>query len=676
MSSVHSARQTVKRAKPAKRNDSTGKAPVPTKPLVKEGHPLPLVPMGDRVPFVVAAWDVLPDDTHELFELPYQHGMVGPFYNALASRYGVSTRSAAQTRELIRFAGLLGYMCEREGTGRISSVIFAKEASGLSRNPSKRVTLAASRSKRRTEVLVQDDGTHCNGQVLQRLIEAAAERGDVELRDFQDKRPGRPECSRRVLLVQEPLRELYRASPGNQHVDLSGGWERTVNQSLVGRSCGRRQYEHHGWCSREIRELRAIEGEVDRYNAGVDGGIGTYWRGQYFAFAGSVTRHHLVFQRTVKLGGRMYSPLQNLPSRQRLELSLQGSPAYEEDFSALHPTLVLHQRGLVAPDNLYDFVTCDGLSSAECRAIVKFVVNCTLNCRSTASGAKAAASNVQRKERELAKRRGTPPRKMARYVHAIAKHVYRALPALFENLSEDTGKRLHRADSDIARRIIREFVVAGLPVMNVHDSFVVRFDDRRLLHDTMQAAYHEATGFRISTKAQWLENGRPVSHRFAVESGATLAPVHVTAEEVERHSGNRRKEPKPVAPAPELPAETPIPAATTAREPVPAAPQPGPPAPVVNVLDQARQVKQQLALARQRGAQMGEKLIRRGDLDGKAFSVLGVRSVPGVGLPRSPAAVPARSQGVPVRDDRGASGVAVPPTVRNPGPRGRDGGSD
>lgn len=505
---------------------------------VEEGNDLPFVPMGDRIPRVVAACPSV--GLLDTFEMTYRHGLMGPFFDALAARYGVTKRTAAKTRELCRLAGVLGYVCERENIGRSSAVLLAHNAKSMSRNPTVNVKLA--NSTQTIEVL--DDGAHCNGEALQYMLDLAVGAGDIELESFVDEREGRPAYQRRCMVITDNLRQLYRLHcEGNRYVDLTMGWSRTVNRTKTKSNDGTGQwfYQYHTWCTREVKELRMIEGEVDRYNTSLNGKVGAMYRGRFIPFAEYETRSHIVFHRTVKHGGRMYSKLQGV--QDRLQLSLQGSPVYEEDFSSLHPSLAMNLQGCEAPDNMYDFVTCEGLTTEESRAIVKLIINCTLNCDSVQSGVKAAACQVQATEIEQADKRGIPYRKMHRYVHAMAKHVHKALPALFSTLDENTGRRLHRVDSDIARRVIREFVVAGLPVVNVHDSFVVRYEDRELLHTTMQAAYSEATGFHTRTKAQWLEDGRLVEKRRGVESGIKIPHVHVTADEVESHSGNKPAKP-------------------------------------------------------------------------------------------------------------------------------------
>lgn len=506
--------------------------------FVEEGADLPFVPMGDRIPRVVAACPSV--GSFDTFEMTYRHGLMGPFFDALAARYGVTKRSSAKVRELCRLAGVLAYVCERENVGRFSAVLLAQGARSLSRNPVVNVKLA--NAAQTIEVL--DDGTYCNGEALQYMLDLAAGAGDIELESFVDEREGRTAYQRRSLTITDSLRQLYQSNcEGNRHVDLTMGWSRTVNRTKAkaGDATDRWFYQYHTWCTREIKELRMIEGEVDRYNASLDGKVGAMYRGRFVPFATHETRSHIVFHRTVKHGGRMYSQLQGV--QDRLQLSLMGGPVYEEDFSSLHPSLAMNLQGCEAPDNMYDFVTCDGLTTKESREIVKLIINCTLNCSSIQSGVKAAACHVQTKEIERADKRDVPYRKMHRYVHAMAKHVHKALPALFSTLDETTGKQLHREDSDIARRIIREFVVAGLPVINVHDSFVVRYEDRELLHATMQAAYSEATGFHTRTKAQWLEDGRLVEKRRGVESGVKIPHVHVTADEVESHSGDKPAKP-------------------------------------------------------------------------------------------------------------------------------------
>lgn len=492
--------------------------------LIEEGNLLPFVPMGGRVPLIVAAADVL-DDGFVPFDLPFKDGLQGPFFDLLQSRYGVPTRSAAGVRELTRLAGTLAYACERDRSGVTSVVMLAASTRGLDRDKAQ--------------------GCICNGTVLERLLNKAVELGDVVINVTEEGRKGHADRSRRALQCTPQLRALYEQTrENNRYYGMATGWLFVLNRTVVKDKHGDHVYEYHKWDNREVKELSRLQADVSiiNQNAARDG-VGCMWMGKFYPFSNRVTRYHMVFHKSIKLGGRMYALIQQLRSRQRLDVTFmvngQEVSAYEEDFSAMHPTMAYHRAGVVPPTNLYDFVSCEGLTAEESRLAVKLIVNCALNCKEFRLGVAAAAMQFQAEEREVAHMERRASRAVCRFVHAIAPHVLAAHEAILgpSRLGENTGKELQRIDSDIARHVLRDLGIADVPCISVHDSFVVPITERDRLHRLMAEAYQHAVGHLPQTKAEWLEDGVKVEKRYPVPTGVVLEQVMVTAETVAKHAG-------------------------------------------------------------------------------------------------------------------------------------------
>jgi len=172
------------------------------------------------------------------------------------------------------------------------------------------------------------------------------------------------------------------------------------------------------------------------------------------------------------LGGRFYSPIQNLKSEARKYLSFDGEPVVEIDFSSIHPSILYHQKGIDLDSDPY-------IIEGHSRSDVKLAFNIMINRK----GGPSRSSAVNTLAREL----DCSPNKAQRLEEAIlARH-----NKIQEHFNSDAGLALQRLDSKIALLLIKQFVADRRPIITVHDSAIVSVRDAEGLSLAMEAAYRQ-----------------------------------------------------------------------------------------------------------------------------------------------------------------------------------------
>lgn len=169
----------------------------------------------------------------------------------------------------------------------------------------------------------------------------------------------------------------------------------------------------------------------------------------------------------MRLGGRLYSPIQNLKSEARKYLSFDGDPVVEIDYSAIHPSMLYHHKNISLTSDPY---TIDGFRRSD----VKLAFNIMIN----RSGGNSAANTLAR---EL------------NFSVADAKALETAIlnrhTDISEHFNSDAGLKLQRLDSEIALSILKAFVADKRPIITIHDSAVVSVRDTESLKLSMESAY-------------------------------------------------------------------------------------------------------------------------------------------------------------------------------------------
>jgi hypothetical protein len=180
-------------------------------------------------------------------------------------------------------------------------------------------------------------------------------------------------------------------------------------------------------------------------------------------------------------GGRWYGPpWQQFPKTVRASITLDGEPTIEEDFRSLHPRLLYAAAGFSArfEDATFDPYAIVALD----RGLVKLAVNMLINADTRLEAAKALAEKLDDF--------GHPNPYPA--AHSAIADVQQSRLELAHFWGTGIGRRLQAIDGDIVARVQQDMRRLRIPVLSVHDSFIVPESARNKLVESMDARLSEA----------------------------------------------------------------------------------------------------------------------------------------------------------------------------------------
>lgn len=191
-------------------------------------------------------------------------------------------------------------------------------------------------------------------------------------------------------------------------------------------------------------------------------------------------------------GGRFYRHwTQEIKSRFRKYITIDGQPTVEIDYSCLHLSMLYGLENMKAPEgDLYDVVGID----CKYRPIVKKAVNIAINAETETSALRA----IQQEYPEFIQEYGcTPPPPKV-----ILQAVKDTHPLVSKYLCSNYGVHLQNIDSSIAEKILLSFAKDNICCLCIHDSFIVSKEYLYRLQQVMSDYFQEYFNFtpRISSK--------------------------------------------------------------------------------------------------------------------------------------------------------------------------------
>jgi len=182
-----------------------------------------------------------------------------------------------------------------------------------------------------------------------------------------------------------------------------------------------------------------------------------------------------------KTGGRFYGAWwQTVPSKYRSRIVIDGKRTKEYDFSGLHPNILYAMGNLAFPDDPYD-----SLVKGVPRKVCKKAFNAMLNSPKVL--------------------KTLPDLRLSQYgtTFAIlsAAIIERHKP-IAHHFCTGIGKELQRKDSDMAEDVMLHFAKMRVPVLPVHDSFVMHHGYEKELQDVMAKAFKGRFGRDIGIKLE------------------------------------------------------------------------------------------------------------------------------------------------------------------------------
>ena len=182
-----------------------------------------------------------------------------------------------------------------------------------------------------------------------------------------------------------------------------------------------------------------------------------------------------------KTGGRFYGAWwQNVPSKYRSRIVIDGKRTKEYDFSGLHPNILYAMNHLTFPDDPYDNLV-KGVPRKACKVAFNVMLNSSKELKTfpdlnlSQYGVKWAALSAAIIVRHK----------------PIAHHFYTGI-----------GKELQKIDSDIAEDVMLHFAKMRVPVLPIHDSFVMHHGYEKELQDAMGKAFRDHFGQEIGIKLE------------------------------------------------------------------------------------------------------------------------------------------------------------------------------
>ncbi len=208
-----------------------------------------------------------------------------------------------------------------------------------------------------------------------------------------------------------------------------------------------------------------------------------------------------IFKQKFTLYGRLhtrgYKHYQSFSGNERQEITINGEPVVELDYSALHPYLLYAKEGIQYFGDPYAVIEKNPIA----RNFLKNVFLYLLNSKDILSAERAGNNYLYRnhKEREALKAIGIT---RARPIIEGFKENHKPISHYFAS-GKESGLRTMNKDAAIALDVLNHFVKQNIPILTVHDSFLVQKKYKDELRKIMAQTYRKHTkGFRIKIKVE------------------------------------------------------------------------------------------------------------------------------------------------------------------------------
>jgi hypothetical protein len=200
------------------------------------------------------------------------------------------------------------------------------------------------------------------------------------------------------------------------------------------------------------------------------------------------------------LGGRLYAKgrmyFQQYNGEERKGITFNGKETVEVDFTALHPMLLYAGENIPYSSDPYKVVD----DRPELRPFLKIILLCMVNAADFNDARRAADDwllhksdpEIRKNIYKLGITKSKPFLERFLEIHTpIAKHLCSG---------RETGLKLTNKDALIAIEIVNHFVKQNIPILTMHDSFLVEKKYHEELKKVMLREYKKLTGFEIKIK--------------------------------------------------------------------------------------------------------------------------------------------------------------------------------
>lgn len=208
--------------------------------------------------------------------------------------------------------------------------------------------------------------------------------------------------------------------------------------------------------------------------------------------------------RSYEQGGRFYGGWwQHVPQSEkkfRSYIQINGNPTAELDYKAMHPHILYSREGIDLTDDPYAIdLTEYGLPPVDSdkykhdiRPIVKQLFNALLNAKGRLDRVKIVKDAMEGCANDYALCLNESRLKsIANVMLDKLKDKHKAIRKYF---NQGEGVKLQYIDSQIAEAVMLDMVGKGIPVLSIHDSFIVEVEHRDKLKQSMLDSYSRVVG--------------------------------------------------------------------------------------------------------------------------------------------------------------------------------------
>ena len=229
--------------------------------------------------------------------------------------------------------------------------------------------------------------------------------------------------------------------------------------------------------------------------------INEFYSSQTFSYFPASCEEEFLFPRLTAIfnnnswndGGRLYSShnrginYQAIPSDLRETIRINGRETVEIDFSGLHVSMLYAQNKLEPQKDPYNFLP------GESRQLAKFATLVMINTSNEAG----VVASLEKRKKELQNKQGLSPKKRALKqaletcpdFSCIVDSIKKNHAAISNNFFTGIGIKLQNIDSLMALEIINSFYKRGIPVLPMHDSFIIDKQYSSELKDKMREVF-------------------------------------------------------------------------------------------------------------------------------------------------------------------------------------------
>ena len=182
-----------------------------------------------------------------------------------------------------------------------------------------------------------------------------------------------------------------------------------------------------------------------------------------------------------KDGGRFYGGWwQRIPSEHRKHIHFFSTPSSEIDYSGLHINLLYRKCNKKMP--MKDPYVIEGIpNEGSNRAIIKIILLSIINANDIKKAIKSIRQKINYSE-ELYEWVNNNDIKWESYIDDILE----AHDTIKEYFFTGEGIKLQNFDSKIAEKVINHFTELGIPILCIHDSFVLPANHAEMLEKIMK----------------------------------------------------------------------------------------------------------------------------------------------------------------------------------------------